>query len=158
MAEIKHQIAIKGTAEEVYSALATESGLQSWWTADAHAEERVGGKAEFGFDRRKMVFRMKIVELQPGRKVVWGCSGDHPEWVGTSLTWDIASENGASVLRFTQSGWIQMSDYYAICNSTWGELMYRLRDYVEGRNPGPHWKELATSIEHTQSFEKLERS
>lgn len=23
-------------------------------------------------------------------------------------------------------------------NSTWGELMYRLKGYVEGKNPGPH--------------------
>jgi len=30
---------------------------------------------------------------------------------------------------------------YAICNSSWGELMHRLKDYVEGRNPGPRWKE-----------------
>jgi hypothetical protein len=27
------------------------------------------------------------------------------------------------------------------CNSTWGELMYRIKDYLEGRNPGPHWRE-----------------
>lgn len=33
------------------------------------------------------------------------------------------------------------SPVYAMCNSTWSELMYRLKDYVEGRNPGPHWKE-----------------
>src|SRR5262245_53306481 len=32
-------------------------------------------------------------------------------------------------------------EMYAICNSSWGELMHRLKDYVEGRNPGPHWKE-----------------
>ena len=29
----------------------------------------------------------------------------------------------------------------AICNSSWGELMYRLKKYVEGKNPGPHWTE-----------------
>jgi hypothetical protein len=34
-----------------------------------------------------------------------------------------------------------MTDMVATCNSTWGELMYRLKDHVEGRNPGPHWRE-----------------
>jgi hypothetical protein len=29
----------------------------------------------------------------------------------------------------------------ATCNSTWGELMYRLKGYVDGKNPGPHWRQ-----------------
>jgi hypothetical protein len=29
----------------------------------------------------------------------------------------------------------------ATCNSIWGELMYRLKDYVEGKNLAPHWRQ-----------------
>jgi hypothetical protein len=33
----------------------------------------------------------------------------------------------------------------ATCNSTLqstrGELMYRLKNYVEGKNPAPHWRQ-----------------
>lgn len=94
---------------------------RSWWTADAKAEEKVGGKADFGFDKRAIVFRMKIEKLERGKSVVWSCHGDQPEWNGTTLTWDL--------------------EMFAICNSSWGELMYRLKNYVEGRNPGPHWTE-----------------
>jgi uncharacterized protein YndB with AHSA1/START domain len=141
MAEIKHQIAIGTTPENVFAALATAAGLRSWWTADAKADEKVGGKAEFGFERREMVFRMTIERLDPGKQVVWRCHGDHPEWDGTTLTWNIAREGDATVLRFTQSGWRSISDFCATCNSTWGELMYRLKDYLEGKKPGPHWQE-----------------
>jgi uncharacterized protein YndB with AHSA1/START domain len=141
LAELKHQIAIKSTPEKVYAALTTEAGFRHWWTADAKAEEKVAGKAEFGFDKRATVFRMKIEKLNPGKDVVWSCNGDNPEWAGTTLTWSISSENGMSVVRFTHSGWKSASELYAICNSSWGELMHRLRDYVEGKNPGPHWKE-----------------
>jgi uncharacterized protein YndB with AHSA1/START domain len=72
---------------------------------------------------------------------VWSCHGDHPEWNGTVLTWEMTPQDGGTTLRFTQSGWKAITDFCATCNSTWGELMYRLKDYVEGRNPGPHWKE-----------------
>jgi hypothetical protein len=44
-------------------------------------------------------------------------------------------------VRFTHSGWKAVTEMFAICNSSWGELMYRLKNYVEGRNPGPHWQE-----------------
>jgi uncharacterized protein YndB with AHSA1/START domain len=141
MVELTHQIPIGATPEKGYAALATEAGLRRWWTADAAADEKPGGKAEFGFERRQMVFRMKIEKLEAGKQVVWTCHGDHPEWDGTTLTWNIAAADGATMLRFTYGGWKSMSDFCAMCNSTWGELMYRIKDSVEGRNPGPHWKE-----------------
>jgi uncharacterized protein YndB with AHSA1/START domain len=141
MAEIKHQIPISATPEKVYAALTTEKGLRGWWTADSKTDDKVGGKAEFGFDKRGTVFRMNIEKLEPNQLVVWKCHGDNPEWNGTTLTWNIAAKNGMTVLRFTHSGWKAVTEFCAICNSSWGELMYRLKDFVEGKHPGPHWKE-----------------
>jgi uncharacterized protein YndB with AHSA1/START domain len=141
MAEIKHQILIKAAPDQVYAALATQTGLRGWWTADTQAEEKVGGKAEFGFEKRRTVFRMKIDALEPGKRVTWSCQGDHPEWNGTVLEWELRPDSGGTTLRFTQSNWKSISEYCAMCNSTWGELMYRLKDYVEGKDPGPRWKE-----------------
>jgi uncharacterized protein YndB with AHSA1/START domain len=141
MADIHHQIPIEASPEKVYAALATQAGLRAWWTADARADEKVGGKAEFGFEKRAIVFRMIIEKLDPGKQVIWNCHGDHPEWDGTTLTWKISREDEATMLRFTHSNWKSFSDFCATCNSSWGELMYRIKDSVEGRNPGPHWKE-----------------
>ncbi len=31
--------------------------------------------------------------------------GEHPEWAGTTLTWNISNEGGVTVVRFTHSGW-----------------------------------------------------
>ena len=141
MAELKHQINIGAAPQRVYAAIATQSGLRGWWTADSKVDEKVGGKAEFGFDKRGMVFCMTIEKLDPGKQVVWSCHGDHPEWNGTVLTWELSPQDGGTTLRFKHSSWKSFSDFCATCNSTWGELMYRLKDYVEGKNPGPHWKE-----------------
>jgi uncharacterized protein YndB with AHSA1/START domain len=118
MTELKHQIPIDTTPSKVFAALATQAGLRSWWTADAMADEKAGGKAEFGFDKRQMIFRMKIEKRVPGKQLVWSCHGDHPEWKGTTLTWDIARGDGTSVLRFAHSGWKSASEYCAMCNST----------------------------------------
>jgi uncharacterized protein YndB with AHSA1/START domain len=141
MAELRHQITIQAVPAKVHEALTTEEGLRAWWTADAAAEAKVGGKAEFGFNRRRTVFRMTIDALEPGKRVVWSCQGEPTEWNGTILTWDLAGEDSATIVRFNHSGWRAVTELYAICNSSWGELMHRLKDYVEGRNPGPHWRE-----------------
>ena len=141
MAELRHQIPINAAPEKVYAALSTQAGLRGWWTLDATADEKVGGKAEFGFDNRQTIFRMNIEKLEPGKQVVWSCHGEQPEWIGTILTWDIRREGNITMLRFTQGGWKSMSEMYAMCNSSWGELVHRLRDYAEDKNPGPHWRD-----------------
>jgi uncharacterized protein YndB with AHSA1/START domain len=141
MAELKHQIPVNAAPDKVYAALTTKEGLRGWWTADSTADAKQGGKAEFGFDKRSAVFRMTIKTLEPAKRVVWSCHGDHPEWDGTTLTWTIAQKDGTSTLRFAHSGWNSMSDFCEMCNSTWGELMYRLKAYVESGRPDPHWRE-----------------
>ena len=141
MAKLKHQIPIDASPDKVYAALTTPSGLRGWWTADVRADEKAGGKAEFGFEKRAIVFRMNIEKLEPGKQVVWTCHGDQPEWNGTTLTWNIAREGDATVLRFTQSGWREITDFCTSCNSMWGHLMFRLKAYVETGKTDPQWTE-----------------
>lgn len=139
MPEMYHEIQVQAPPEKVYQAIATREGLRSWWTSDTVAEPRVGSVAEFGFHSRAGVFRMRVEELQPGRRVVWACLGDPDEWRGTRLTWELSAKNGGTLLRFVHAGWCSTGGIFATCNSTWGELMYRLKNYAEGKAPGPHW-------------------
>jgi uncharacterized protein YndB with AHSA1/START domain len=141
MVELNHRVPIAASAAKVYAAVATTEGNRGWWTADSKVDTQVGGQAEFGFDKRGMVFRMRVEALTPDQEVVMSCHGDHPEWNGTTLTWKIERDAGDTVLRFTHSGWKSMTEFCASCNSMWGQLMFRLKGFVEGRNPGPQWKE-----------------
>src|SRR5215470_15291899 len=114
---------------------------RDWWTADSNVDEKVGGKAEFGFDKREVVFRMSVDKLAPGASVVMSCYGGHPEWNGTTLTWTIERSGDETILRFVHGGWKSMSGYCASCNSMWGNLMFRLKRYVESGEPDPQWTE-----------------
>jgi uncharacterized protein YndB with AHSA1/START domain len=96
MADLRHQIPIHSTPGKVYTALTTQAALRAWWTANTNIDEKVGGKAVFGFDRRSIVFRMNIETLEPGKRVVWSCHGDNPEWTGTTLAWDIIPHDALS--------------------------------------------------------------
>ncbi len=140
MADMQHEISIAASPEKVYQAITTPEGLRGWWTADSAADARVGSVAEFGFYNRATVFRMRIEELTPGKRVVWSCLGNDDQWKGTRLTWDIVPDkDGETTLHFVHGGWRATTGYFASCNSTWGALMYRLKDYVEGKRPGPMW-------------------
>lgn len=141
MADMHHEIRIDAPPERVFDALATQKGLRGWWTEDSTTGSRAGDRAEFGFDNRGTIFHMQIDELQPARRLVWTCLGDPAEWEGTRLSWELSPAGGATTLHFTHGGWSSTDGYFAMCNSTWGELMYRLKAYVESGTSNPHWTE-----------------
>ncbi len=50
---------------------------------------------------------------------------------------ELTKNDGKTRLRFTHADWKAETDYFIDCTATWGELMYRLKATVEGKNPGP---------------------
>jgi uncharacterized protein YndB with AHSA1/START domain len=140
MTDLNHIVPINAPPDKVYAAVATQAGMRSWWTSDTQMDARVGGHAEFGFNNRQVIFRMTIERLEPGRSVVMNCHGDPDDWNGTTLRWDIsANDSGGSTLKFVHSGWRAMTDFCASCNTMWGNLMFRLKDSLEGGSRGPQW-------------------
>ena len=142
MAEMLHEIQIDATPDKVFGALTTEEGLKGWWTADSKAEPRVGTLATFGFYKRKLIFKMRVVELVSGKLVRWHCEGDWEEWIGTKLRFDLErhGEKG-TLVRFNHAGWLSTRGVFSTCNTTWGALMVLLKKYSEGMNPGPYFVE-----------------
>jgi len=140
MADLLHSITIEANPRSVYAAVATQKGMRGWWTADTVMQAKPGGKVEFGFEKRAVVFRMRIEALEPGRRIALSCSGDPDEWAGTTLEWTVTPGEEGTRIDFVHGNWKAMTPYAVMCNSTWGELMYRLKKYVETSRPNPHWK------------------
>jgi hypothetical protein len=40
-------------------------------------------------------------------------------------------------VRLSHADWQAETDYFTMCTTTWGELMYRLKAAAEGKSPGP---------------------
>jgi uncharacterized protein YndB with AHSA1/START domain len=139
MTDFVHSVPIQASPERVFAAFGTEAGMKGWWTGDTTMTPKVGGNAEFGFDERQMVFRMRVDEISPGKTVRLSCTGDHPEWAGTTLEWRVDAAADGSVLHFTHRGWRGVTDFAASCNSMWGQLIYRLKRFVETGKPDPQW-------------------
>ena len=58
---------------------------------------------------------------------------------GTTLEWSVRPSGDGTLLDFRHGNWKSMTPYAAMCNSTWGELMYRLKSFVETGRPNPRW-------------------
>jgi uncharacterized protein YndB with AHSA1/START domain len=137
---LMHLVTINADADKIYEALSTERGLSSFWTADSHAEPKVGSIAKFGF--HGPVLEMHVDELKPGKRVRWSTKGGFPEWAGTTVTWDIrpAKDGGQEVL-FDHAGWpeaVPPADLASV-NYAWGRIVGRLKKYVEEGKPVPYF-------------------
>jgi uncharacterized protein YndB with AHSA1/START domain len=141
MVDLHHHIAINAPAETVFAAVATQDGMRGWWTRDTILDPKAGGHAEFGFNRRGNVFRMTIVEHAPPHRFRMTCQGDPPDWAGTTLTWQIDPAAEGVMLSFVHAGWRDQTDFCASCNSMWGRLMFRLKEFAETGTPAPQWTE-----------------
>jgi len=135
---LMHTVSIDADANKIYEALSTTKGLASFWTADSHAEPKVGTVARFGF--HGPVLEMKVDQLEPGKRVRWSTHGGIPEWNGTTVTWDIkAAKDGGHEVTFNHEGWpaeLPAKDLASV-NYTWGRVVGRLKKYAETGKPEP---------------------
>jgi uncharacterized protein YndB with AHSA1/START domain len=133
MSDIRHAIQIASTPETVYPLIATAKGFGQWWAADITES---GGAVELGFFNRATVYRLRLTVDTPPVQAEWVCeTGD--EWNGTIISFRLESRASGTVVRFTHGGWRSETDYFVNCNTTWGELMYRLQSAAEGKPRGP---------------------
>ena len=70
----------------------------------------------------------------------WICESGK-EWNGTRIVFLLEGKGGSTVMRFTHGGWATESEYFVSCNTTWGELMFRLKAAAEGKSQGPLFSE-----------------
>ncbi len=136
MATIKHRIEVAAPPETIWPLVSSAEGLARWWAADAAAKPRQPKIVELGFFNRTTVYRLRAERHRPPALAEWRCESGK-EWSGTRISFHLTPSSAGSVLRFTHGGWRKATDFFVSCNTTWGELMFRLKAEAEGRGTGP---------------------
>lgn len=133
MADIQHAIQIAAKPETIYPLIATAKGFAQWWAADV---TETGGAVELGFFNRATVYRLRLESDRPPVEAEWICETG-AEWSGTHVKFRLEGRASGTLVRFTHGGWQSETDYFTSCNTTWGELMFRLKSAAEGKPRGP---------------------
>jgi uncharacterized protein YndB with AHSA1/START domain len=135
MPDIKHSIQIEASPSLVHPLVASAEGFQRWWAADVTAN-KASGKVELAFFNGSTVYDLHPIQIAAPRQAHWLCQTGK-EWSGTNLLFDLTEQKGQTQVRFTHADWQAETDYFVACNTTWGELMFRLKAVAEGKIPGP---------------------
>jgi len=130
MANIEHLLTVNAPVEKVYEALTTQEGLGTVWTSELSVSQTIGEILEFQFGSDDLT-KMRLVELVPNKRIAWECVDSDPEWVGTSIVFDLSEKNGRTSITLGQLNWREVTPFYRSCNYNWAIFLYSLQLYVE---------------------------
>jgi len=134
MPDIHHSISIDATPAQILPLISSGPGFARWWAADV-TENPSTGRVELAFFKRATVYALEPLPSAEG-EVAWRCQSGK-EWRGTRLLFQLTPDPKGTLVKLTHAGWESESDYFIACNTTWGELLFRLKAAAEGKSPGP---------------------
>src|SRR5215813_4739993 len=138
MPDIKHLARIHSSPERIYQALTTAEDIRGWWTRDAVLDSKVGGTGEFGFFDRQVVAKVRVDELTPPTRVSWKTlSSGAPGWDGTTITFDLRAEDGATLSRRAHAGSVKAHQDYDQTAKGWARNPLSLHRYAEAGERRP---------------------
>jgi uncharacterized protein YndB with AHSA1/START domain len=132
MVDILHRVGIKSSPSEVYTALTTTEGLAGWWTTDTQGE---GDILRFRFAAGG--FDMKVLELDPGKRVLWEVADGPAEWIGTHVVWDLAQADEYTIVLFKHEGWKEPVEFMHHCSTKWAVFLMSLKSLIETGKGAP---------------------
>jgi hypothetical protein len=120
-------ISVEQTPEEVYKAV---TNVRGWWSQEIEGStDKLNSTFSY---RYKDVHscKMKLLELIPGKKVVWLVTDnyfsfvkDKSEWKGTTISFDISTKGKKTQLRLTHQGLVPEYECFDVCSNAWTDYM-----------------------------------
>lgn len=136
MADLQHLVVTSATPAAVYPLIARGTGFAQWWAADVWGGTDPPDTVALGFFSRQTVYQLRIASHAPRKKIVWKCETGR-EWADTTLEFELEKRTRSTLVHLTHRGWREETEYFRQCNTTWGELLFRLKAAAEGGKPGP---------------------
>jgi uncharacterized protein YndB with AHSA1/START domain len=141
MPDILHRVGIKSSSPgATYRALTTIEGLAGWWTQDTQGQSDLGGIVQFRFGTGG--FDMKVLELDPNKRVLWEVVDGPEEWIGTNVSWDLKQEGDFTVILFKQQGWREPVEFMHHCSTKWAVYLLSLKSLLESGEGAPDPKDV----------------
>ena len=133
MPDILHSVGIKSPSPDAtYRALTTRDGLAGWWTTDTQVDPDV---IRFRFGDGG--FDIKVLELEPARRVLWEVVGGPAEWVGTRIEFALRQDGAMTIVLFKHAGWREPVEFMHQCSTKWAIFLMSLKALVETGSGAP---------------------
>lgn len=130
MADILHHFPINGSARNVFDAITTPQGLDSWWTNECEATPGAGAqyKLDFGSGYE---WSATVSLWSPVSKFELKLTEADTDWLGTRVGFQLSETGGVTAVRFHHLDWAQAKEHYQTSCFCWAMYLRLLKRYVE---------------------------
>ena len=110
--------------------------------------EQIGPPVEPRGDGPFPLRLQEVVEVEPAKRVVWAPQVEPPEWLGTTITFDLSEEDGYVIVTFAHAGWTEVGAFMHHCSTKWAVYLLSLKQLVETGTGDPSPDDLQISNWH----------
>jgi len=137
MADIFHQFPIKASKQQVFQAVATPTGLESWWTLRSSGETAAGATWQLWFGP-EYDWRATVTRCEPDSEFELELTDAMEDWVKTRVGFVLSEKEGVTTVQFHHVGWAEQSTHYCISSFCWAMYLRLLKRYVERGEVTPY--------------------
>jgi hypothetical protein len=138
MATILLRTPVAAEPTTLYDAVATNQGVNGWWSNHTHGPDGVGSTLKVAFPDAPITFDFEVTEDAPDSRVRWHCLAGPPEWTGTDVSFDIQTDDdGQTSVLFAHDGWHTTEESFPFIAYSWAQILPRLKKLAEDGQPNP---------------------
>lgn len=134
MADIVHTVQMHASPAAVFHALIDRSGSHGWHR-ETKTKPRMGALTDFRFGDGKVVVKMRVAALEEDARVALQCVEGPADWVGTSVTFELAPEGDETVVHFGHRNWREATDRMGRSSAMWAHILFALKSLLETPEP-----------------------
>jgi hypothetical protein len=116
-------ILVDQTPETAFNAI---KNFRAWWSEEIEGNTNKLNEAFFYHYKDVHLCKIKLIEIIPGRKLVYlvvdnqfSFVKDKTEWINTKLIFELSNEGNKTKVQFTHEGLVPEYECYSVCNDAW---------------------------------------
>lgn len=131
MVTLKHAIKIAAPRAAIYRALTDLEEMAAWHLGGVEGAIAPGEIMTLT-PKADLCFGFRTETLEPDRSVVQTEVDGPGSSVGKRLTFTLSDlDDGRTLIELTHGEWSESDPHLPFCNTHWGEVLHRLKSYVE---------------------------